>query len=52
MNRFLKDIAVIVIIALLIHFTIRFGGVILNLFRPNVVYFIFGQEVGNVILGI
>lgn len=52
MKRLFKDILTIVILALLIHFIIRFGGVILELFRPSVVYFIFGKEIGNVILGI
>ena len=52
MNRFLKDILVILIIAVIIHFMIRFGGVILELIRPNIVYFFLGEEIGNVILGI
>lgn len=50
--KLLKDFIMVIFIAILIHFLIRFGGVLLELIRPKIVFFLFGQEIGNAILGI
>lgn len=52
MNRLFKDIIIILVIAFIIHFLIRFVAILLELFRTKLVYFIFGTDIGNVILGL